>query len=459
MDLMDGVAAARNEKYHRVINLLPLDPGSPIARILRERGMWFSRAWLGGILETVATIVKGHDVRARITDWPFENFWGSRIAEPRHSKLIGFFANPDPEKAGHNCGRFLLDKFLKAIAPEQTFNVDQCKVRVEFRPTDFGQIDILIYRKCGDDNDFAVIIENKVNYAGDQDAQLERYVTWLLKVEGFRPDQIYVRYLPLTPEKMPNPADLAALKNMGVNQFARITFENHILGWLTNALAAEWPGNTDEDIDMRENLVHYRNFLRYLVNNKYKRIRMNTDILNSLAEANISLSSLGASVDQLKTSTTALEECMRCARLGTMLLATYRNLKQLVQKDDDTWLCLENDPLGRIKPTSCFDPCFQQSVNVCIHATAGVKICFGGNPDGKYWFGYMKHGDSSTQEKIGPSVILEAEERYKGEIIRDDEIWYAYWFHKVVYFDGCEEHLATGFAKTLVGMRDGILQR
>jgi hypothetical protein len=94
----------------------------------------------------------------------------------------------------------------------------------------------LIERDC-ENGKFAIIIENKINWARDQCKQLQRYVESVIK-RGFGAKQIYVLYLPLTSYKNPDPNDLDTIRKLCVN-YEKITFETHIRKWLEKALNEE----------------------------------------------------------------------------------------------------------------------------------------------------------------------------------------------------------------------------
>ncbi|HWF20009.1 MAG TPA: PD-(D/E)XK nuclease family protein, partial [Verrucomicrobiae bacterium] len=162
-------------------------------------------------LEQIGKTINDRDIQRNITDWPFENFWGNPY-EPSHSKLLKFFIDPNEE---HDCGCYLLKKLLEilidALPGEQNFQVDEhCKVS---QP---NYIDLLIERH-GDNGKYAIIIENKINWAPNQEKQLQTYVEAVMR-RDLKPKQIYVFYLPLTSEKHPNSDDQDTLtKKFKVN--------------------------------------------------------------------------------------------------------------------------------------------------------------------------------------------------------------------------------------------------
>ena len=91
----------------RVSELLGLGPDSMIGGILAvsERRLGtFGTA----LLEDVARTVEEGNFKRSITDWPFEHFWGNPY-EPRHSKLLRYFIDPDAAS--------FKQRFYRAVIP------------------------------------------------------------------------------------------------------------------------------------------------------------------------------------------------------------------------------------------------------------------------------------------------------------------------------------------------------
>lgn len=102
-----------------------------------------------------------------------------------------------------------------------------------------GRIDILI-REYDSDNRFAIIIENKVCDAGDQEKQLERYVEKVQK-ENVNPDKIIVVYL--TRDGQKEVSEISFTKKvksiLGYNEnehcdgrFIKLDYKHHVIPWL-----------------------------------------------------------------------------------------------------------------------------------------------------------------------------------------------------------------------------------
>lgn len=447
LEILYEVETARKEGCRRVCELLSLNPTSTIAGILAEKEQRLG-AFDTNLLDKVAKTVEDHNIKRNITDWPFEHFWGNPY-EPRHSKLLGYFIDPN---AAHGCGSLLLGKLFEVLKdsfpPDHHFRVEHCRVsQPEY-------IDLLIEMDCKDEK-YAIIIENKINWAKDQLKQLQRYVESVIQ-RGFDVKQIYVFYLPLTLGKNPNPDDVDTIRRkLGVN-YKKITFETHIQNWLESVLTKdpdpEWPSAMQGG--MCENLSHYRNLIRYLVN-KQKELKMNHEILKQLEQAEKkNLLPTWSQVESLQKSAIELKQCLESVVRGKMLLEIQKILLQRQVKD--VWLCLETEPTEEIKDASPYDERFGANVDLCVFADDTVSVCFGGGPEG-FWLGYMRSDSPDKQKKMEQSILSEAQERIKS-IEGNDKTWYAWVWRREVTYDNCEVN-SSPIAEKLVDMRNSLVDR
>src|SRR5258706_3066686 len=370
VDFLYQVETARREGRRAVCELLSVDSASTIAGILVE-----SEPTIGALdtslLEEVAKTVEDHKIKQNITDWPFEHFWDNPN-EPRHSKLLRYFIDPAAE---HSCGSFLLGKLFDGLKgsfpPDHRFQAEHCRVS----QPDF--IDLLIEMDSGDGK-YAVIIENKINWAKDQWKQLQRYVE-SVKKRRFDAKQIYVFYLPLTSNKDPNRDDVGAItRELGVN-YRKITFDTDILNWLETVLITdrdpEWPSAMREG--MCENLSHYRNLIRYLVNAQ-KELNMNREILKQLEQAEKKTQlPTWSQVESLHKSALELKQCLQSVLRGKMLLRIQILLKQKRKKVDVRFYLGDGTVVNQTLD-SPYDDRFDRECNLGIRVSDTVVVCFGG---------------------------------------------------------------------------------
>jgi hypothetical protein len=115
------------------------------------------------LLEEFSTVQKKHEVEVRQKSVNFNIFNYFRPDEPMHSKLLTMLLDP---KGDHGQGTLFLHCFLRRIGIEFDEKSDLWYVTAEI-----DRIDILIRSSSG----HVIIIENKSNWAVDQDSQLYRY--------------------------------------------------------------------------------------------------------------------------------------------------------------------------------------------------------------------------------------------------------------------------------------------
>ncbi len=451
LDLLCKADRLGHDARATAVSILGIGLNTPIARGLNANDRDGACERHRHLLSAVCSIVASHRTKQLLTDWPFENFWGNPH-EPRHSKLLGYFIDPQQE---HGCGQFLLAAFLKVLEDSfskssclgHRFPSDNCRVIPESE-----YIDLCIERRC-EDRRFAIIIENKVNWAKDQDKQLQTYVERVHQEHCFAYHEIYVFYLPLTGHKHPNPADRDWVIKSGAH-YRQITFANEILRWLDSVLR-------DSDIsqnhqDLCESLTHYRNLIRYL-NRKQKELEMSTRILDLLRKADPTkpFPTL-VDVDAMRQSLDDLRRCVQQVIRGKLLL-TIRDTLQ--QQDHDVWMCLEKNPLEKVKINSPFDNAFGDSTNVCIRVADTVHVCFGGAADHTFWLGYLRGGSAEKKAKVSSVILDEAKSQLGEKITTTDPTWFAWAYRDGVYDENESEASVVPISKKLVAMRKSLLDR
>jgi hypothetical protein len=449
LDILYKAEAARTEGYRRVCELLLLDPTSTIARLLVETENKFGQQPLIKLVEEVSQIIGKHRTQRIITDWPFENFWGNPN-EPKHSSLLKYFIDP---RENHGCGLFLLRGLLSACNTiNQELPIDEaCEVTREDE-----HIDLLVTRNRTDGK-YSIIFENKINWAPDQDNQLQRYVE-VIHHRGFDYPQIYVFYLPLTSGKHPEPSDQAAIQKYGV-KYTHITFETHILKWLDKVIEI----NSDPECPkamlegMRENLSHYRSLIKYL-NQKQKEREMNAKILKRLEQAEKENPlPTWSQVESLQKSAVELKECLESVLRGKLLL---RIQSLLNEKKMDAKFYSYDGTAEKQTLDSPYDERFDAECNLGIRVSDAVLVCFGGYPEklsGEiFWTGYMKNGSNSEQETHKDIIIKEAERHLK-DTKNTNSPWYVWDWNKEIDYDNClEESTAERLASKLVDMCNSL---
>ena len=162
--------------------------------------------------------------------------------------------------------RVILSSFIKLLPGFDSESVDIDKAQIDFN-RDF--IDGLIER----DKEYAIIIENKIHWAVDQDKQIERYVETEIN-RGIPADKIWVVYLTRDGQKKVESYSLTKkTKDILAERFVEMDYCHHILPWLKEKilpncrLKEEWLVSAIKQyVDHLEGLFDLRDSSKGLLN-------------------------------------------------------------------------------------------------------------------------------------------------------------------------------------------------
>ena len=139
-----------------------------------------------------------------------------RANENAHSRIFGKIL-----KYKVNDRHLFLESFLSRMGIE-------CEVINPVITVEKDRIDCLIR-----DDNYAVIIENKVHNAVDQKNQIDRYFKTMRDNYNHDPDNIYIIYLTRSGEKEVSELSLSSgLREILGDRFIKCNFREHILQWL-----------------------------------------------------------------------------------------------------------------------------------------------------------------------------------------------------------------------------------
>jgi hypothetical protein len=174
-----------------------------------------------------------------------------------HSAFLAELLNPE---GSHKMGNLFLNHFLKTIQYPDELDVQTTTVCVEKhigtrndKEKTGGRVDIFIEDK----NQNTICIENKI-YAGDQPAQVERYV-------NFNKDKNTVYYLTLKGEE-PSDASKGKLSSDQLDYYC-ISYSVTIIQWLGQCLK-----ETVEQPILRETIRQYIHLIKKLSNQLFDSI-------------------------------------------------------------------------------------------------------------------------------------------------------------------------------------------
>ena len=123
------------------------------------------------------------------------------------------------------------------------------------------------------DKDYAIIFENKIYNATDQDAQIARYIDTTIDY-NYKPENIFIIYLPPFSSNEPELNSWGKYKKCFEKRYINLSFRNNVLPWLENDVL---PLINSNDIYLRSAIRQYIDYLRGLFNIRtiHKQMNMN----------------------------------------------------------------------------------------------------------------------------------------------------------------------------------------
>ena len=123
------------------------------------------------------------------------------------------------------------------------------------------------------DKDYALIFENKIYNATDQDAQIARYIDKTIAC-NYKLEDIFIIYLPQFSSKEPEPQSWGKYKKCFEKRYINLSFRDNILSWLEDDVL---PQINSKDIYLRSAIRQYIDYLRGLfdIRTIHKEMNMN----------------------------------------------------------------------------------------------------------------------------------------------------------------------------------------
>lgn len=175
-----------------------------------------------------------------------------------------------------------------------------------------GRIDLLIV-----DSDFALIIENKIHGAIDQDSQLSKYIEYVKTIKHINESQIYVIYLTRDGNKIIDDKSWKTkngndYKNQFSTRFFTLSYKENILPWLKKEVL---PNCEIKDVYLKSTVEQYIDYLEGMFNQRKINTKMNNELrghisnvlnLNSTPENNYLV--INRKIDELNKVKDQLEK-------------------------------------------------------------------------------------------------------------------------------------------------------
>ena len=161
----------------------------------------------------------------------------------------------------------ILESFIECLTEKRCGSFDKIKIESPTVTQETERIDLWIRDKT-----YAIIIENKIHYAGDQERQLERYIDKTR--EGFCNEQIYVVYLSPRWEE-PDEQSWGEYKDEFKERYLNLSFSDDILLWLKEKVL---PNVKLKDVFLRSAIEQYIDHLEGIFSLRTINNKMNMEL-------------------------------------------------------------------------------------------------------------------------------------------------------------------------------------
>ena len=220
------------------------------------------------------------------------------------------------------------------------------------------RIDLWVKEK----GEYALIFENKVCGAFDQDAQLYRYIEKTRK-HGFEDEQIFIFYLPQTKDSDPSDQTWGEEKEKFTSRYFKVPFREDILPWLENDILQNV---RHKDYMLLTAITQYVDYLKgyFEIRDNNNEIKMEKqEIINKALDLNDK-----SNGEKIKSINEKIEELLSVVNT----LSQYRNdIQEEISKD-------EKSKCKYIIANDFFD------FNYCDWGHGGVYIVLDGKRYGLY---------------------------------------------------------------------------
>ena len=264
-----------------------------------------------------------------------------------------------------------------------------------------------------ENNRYAIIIENKIHGAAEQDRQIARYID-KCKMIGFKVEQIYILYLTRNEEDNPS------LQTWGDDykqedfhsRYSKLSYKSEILTWLASYLTTLSP---KEEL-IKSAITQYIDHLKHIFNNKEFFFNMNTELQKFLStELNLSTDK-AENIDVISKKINEINELKEQLK---ELATTSKNdlFKEWRNNIDELFDFEENQKFIKSNPSFL-------RIGVILNYKGkrfSVLIEYNFNT---IYFGFGKH---SANDILEPEIKEFLEPLLKSETLKEDEPWWYGW--------------------------------
>lgn len=228
------------------------------------------------------------------------------VNENAHSRILRKLLLFQDEQGRYELFESLI-YFIKNQFHKSAFN--NIIVKEPIITHEFRRIDLWIR-----DIDYAIIFENKIYNAIDQDAQLHRYIE-ITKSEKYSPDKIFVIYLPSSDDCDPADYSWGEDKEVFSDRYVKLSYKKSIVQWLEKQVI---PNIRNKDYALSSACIQYLDYLKNLYNINIDDNIMNNEIKEIIAK-DLSLSGkspsekkriLESKISDIYSLVSNLQECL-----------------------------------------------------------------------------------------------------------------------------------------------------
>jgi hypothetical protein len=219
--------------------------------------------------------------------------------ENAHSKILGKLF----QKKSYNGKYEILTGFVEYLKTKGTESFAAITVEAPQITREVQRIDLWIR-----DKSYTIIIENKIHDAPDRSRQLERYID--ISKASKNEEQIFVIYLPPTPEKEPDEESWGKYFNSDIyrNRYLKLSFRNDILPWLLKEVL---PNIEQKEVYLQSAVRQYIDHLEGMFNLRIINNKMNMELQKFIKkELGIQENNPGEALEILETKREALKNAM-----------------------------------------------------------------------------------------------------------------------------------------------------
>ena len=231
------------------------------------------------------------------------------INENGHSRILAKLLQYKSENMHYE----MLESFINLISKESRLEaLGNIKVGQPEITQEKERIDLWVR-----DKDYAIIFENKIYNAADQDAQLSRYIE-KTKGCGYQENQIYVVYLSQNGEE-PAEQSWGSYKEAFQHHYINISFSDHVLRWLKEQVL---PNLRIKESVLRSAIEQYIDYLDGLFDLRTQNETINMDLESMIIEK-LNLNQFEDDFDKVKVLQGKIEEVNELYNQLTNLKSKY----------------------------------------------------------------------------------------------------------------------------------------